>query len=533
MDYFNYNITSNRLPSFIPNLGKGTTSETYQLGVSRTITNTIEYKWDIQNLHNFVALAGHEYSDYNYKDFGASGGGLTVDKLILLSSTTLDRNVSQSKYAYAYNSFFGRATYNYDTRYFFDATLRQDESSRFGKNNKKANFWSIGGKWNVTKENFIKDVTWINDLNLRASTGTQGNSAIDNYESLSTVSPSIYDNASAWAISSPGNPYLAWEKQYKTTVGVSTTLFKRINLDVEYFYRVTKNMLLSVPYPYSTGYNQITENIGGLTNRGVNIDFSVDVLKGKDYYFTPYVKLGVVNQKVTELFDNKNYWVVPNTSVSYVVGRPVEFFAPIQAGVNPENGLMQWYVPGSDISKTNKDPNNVTSEFSSTALQQSTGIKRYPPFNGGFGFSSGYKGFFVNADFTFSNGKYLINNDKYFFANPYQFAGNNQMREILDYWKKPGDVTKYPKYGQVNQFDTGILENASFLRLKGLSVGYNLPKYLLAKQKFFTGAKVYYTGRNLFTATKYTGPDPEVDSNLTYGRNPNTKQSVFGIELLF
>lgn len=533
MDYYNYNISTQRLPSYLGNLGKGTTAEEHQQGVSRTITNTIEYKWNLQNLHNFTVLGGQEFTDFNYESFNASGGGLTDDRLILLSATTIDKAVGQTKYAYAYNSYFGRVSYNFNNQYFFDGTVRQDESSRFGKNNKKATFWSLGGKWDAKKEAFLKDINWLNTLQVRASTGTQGNSDIGNYESLSIVGTNIYDGATGWSVSSPGNPNLSWEKQTKTTVGVSTRLFDRINLDVEYFHRVTKNMLMDVPYAYTSGFSEITSNVGGLVNNGFNVDFSIDVLRGRDFYFTPYAKFGVVNQKVTELFQNKNWWVVPNTGVSYVVGRPVEFFYPIQAGVNPDNGLMQWYVPGDDISQTNKDPNNVTSVFSATALQQSTGIKRYPPFNGGFGFVSGYKGFFLNVDFTFSNGKYLINNDRYFFANSYNFAGYNQLKEVTDYWKQPGDVTKYPKYGQVNQFDSGLLENASFLRLKGLSFGYNLPKSFLAGQKFFTGAKIYYTGRNLFTATKYLGPDPEVDSNLTYGRNPNTKQSVIGLELLF
>src|SRR5690606_24849907 len=186
-----------------------------------------------------------------------------------------------------------------------------------------------------------------------------------------------------------------------------------------------------------------------------------------------------------------------------------------------------------DITKTNNDPNNVTTTFNATALNQSTGLQRYAPFIGGFGFSSGYKDFFFDMDFMFNKGKYLINNDMYFFANPYNFAVYNQSKEVMDYWKNPGDQTKYPKYGSVNQFDDGLLEDASFLRLKNLRVGYNLPSSLLSKQNFFRGARIYYVGRNLFTSTKYRGPDSEVDSNLVLGVNPNTKKSLFRIELQF
>ncbi|GAA4134144.1 TonB-dependent receptor [Sphingobacterium kyonggiense] len=533
MDYFNYRNSTRRMPSYLGAVGKGTGSEYWQQGIARTMTTTAEYKWNIDDRNEVIVLGGHEYSDYTEDSFTASVGGLTDDRLILLSAGTIDKNVAQTRTQYAFNSFFGRGSYALDKKYFLDLTIRQDESSRFGKNNTKATFWSIGGKWEMKNEAFLQDVSWINSLALRASTGTQGNAAIGNYQALATVGTTVYDGMTGWGISSAGNPNLTWEKQQKTSVGISANLFNRVNLDLEYFNRNTSSQLLAVPYPYTSGYSSITSNVGNLSNQGINLALSATVVSGKDYFVTPYVNFGYVQQKITELFQGRDYWIVPNTGVSYAVNSPVEFFYPIQAGVNPESGLMQWYLPGDNIAQNNQDPSRVTTTFSATALQQSTGIKRFPPFNGGFGLNSGYKGFYVNLDFTFSKGKYLINNDKYFFANPYNFAGYNQNKDVRDYWKQPGDIAKYPKYGQTNQFDSGLIEDASFLRLKGLSVGYNLPKSILGHQNFFTNARVYYIGRNLVTWTKYTGPDPEVDSNLTYGANPNSKQSMIGIELQF
>ncbi|MGE8428334.1 MAG: SusC/RagA family TonB-linked outer membrane protein [Sphingobacterium sp.] len=533
MDYYNSRTSTRRMPSYDGAKGKGTASEEYSQGVYRTITNTIEYKKTVKDLHEFVLLGGQEYSDYRQDDFSGSAGGLTDDRLILLSNATIDKNVTQAIDEYAFLSYFGRLSYSFDQKYLLDATLRRDESSRFGRNLKGANFWSVGAMWNAKKETFLKDVNWVNDLRVRLSTGSQGNSGIGNYDALATVGTNTYDNTVGWAVSTPGNPNLSWEKQNKTTFGVSANLFGRITIDADYFHRSTKSLLMSVPYPYSTGFGEVRSNTGNLTNNGFNLGLSAQVFKSSDYYFTPYVNIGIVKQKITELFQGRDYWIVPNTGVSYAVGKPVEFFYPVQAGVNPDNGLMQWYLPGDNISQSTQDPNRVTTTFNTTALQQSTGIKRYPPFNGGFGFASGYKGIYFNVDFAFSKGKYLINNDRYFFENAANFAGNNQWRDVLDYWKKPGDVTKFPKYGQINQFDSGLIEDASFLRMKGLTVGYNLPKSIFRGQNFFKSARVFYTGRNLMTFTKYTGPDPEVDSNLTYGANPNTKQSIIGLELQF
>src|SRR5690606_27443671 len=150
---------------------------------------------------------------------------------------------------------------------------------------------------------------------------------------------------------------------------------------------------------------------------GFDVTLDFDVVRNDDFYVTPYLNFNYNKNEVTELFQGKDYWIIPNTGVSWAVGQPVTFFYPVFAGINSESGLPEWYLPNSDpdqIVNSNQDPNNVTSTFSEAALQQSTGIKRYPPLNGGFGLNAGYKGFYLNAAFTFSEGKYLINNDRYF-----------------------------------------------------------------------------------------------------------------------
>ena len=134
----------------------------------------------------------------------------------------------------------------------------------------------------------------------------------------------------------------------------------------------------------------------------------------------------------------------------------------------------------------------------------------------------------------FSKGKYMINNDRYFFENPNQFTGYNQSNTVLDYWKKPGDQTRFPRYGvQFTQFDTRLIEDASFMRLKALTFAYDFSKTLLNKQKVLTAAKFYVTMRNIWTLTNYSGPDPEVDTNVSLGANPNTSQVSVGLNLQF
>lgn len=537
MDAYDYTTTSIQLPSYIGSLNNGSTSESFERGSQNTITNTAEYKFSIADEHDFTILAGQEYIKSVTKGFNGSSTGQSDDRLLLIGAGPNNRNASSSLAEYAYQSFFGRLNYSWKSKYFVDASLRQDQSSRFGKDNRTANFWSAGILWKAKNENFLANINWLTDLALRASYGTSGNSSIGNYDNLATVSTGIYENAGTFGISTAGNPELGWESQTQATFGIEAIFLKKINLKADYYIRETSDQYFNVPFPYSSGFSTVLYNVGAIKNSGIDLELSIDVLKTKNAYITPFAALNYNKNEVTSLFQGRKYWVVPNTGVSYVVGQPVTFLYPIWAGVNSQTGLPQWYLPDPNpdnfVNKTT-DPSRITNTFNSAVLQQSTGIQRYAPFNGGFGVDAGYKGFYLNANFSFSSGKYLINNDAYFFENPGQFPGFNQSVNILDYWQKAGDVTRFPKYGQqFTQFDSRLVQNASFVRLKGLTLGYQMSKPLLSKMKVFKGIEFYITGRNLWTITKYPGPDPEVDSNLTLGTNPNTKQAVVGLNLRF
>lgn len=536
-DAYDYTTTSINLPSFVGSLNNGSTGETFERGFVNTITNTAEYKFRIAEDHDFTILAGQEYIKSTTKGFSGSSTGQTDDRLILISAGPNNRNASSYSSDYAYQSFFGRLNYSWKSKYFVDASLRQDQSSRFGKDNRTANFWSAGILWKAKQEEFLANVNWLTDLSVRASYGTSGNSNIGNYDNLATVATGIYENANSFGISTAGNPELGWESQKQTTIGIEAMFLKRINLKADYYIRETSDQLFNVPFPYTSGFSTVLYNVGSIKNSGFDIELSVDALKTKNAYITPFASLNYNKNEITSLFQGRKYWVIPNTGVSYVVGQPVTYLYPIWAGVNTQTGLPQWYLPDPNpdnfVNKTT-DPTRITNTFNSATLQQSTGIQRYAPFNGGFGVDAGYKDFYLNANFSFSSGKYLINNDAYFYENPNQFPGFNQSVNILDYWKKAGDVARFPKYGQqFTQFDSRLVQNASFMRLKGLTVGYQMPKTLLGKMKVFKGIDFSVTGRNLWTLTKYPGPDPEVDSNLSLGANPNTKQIVVGLNLRF
>lgn len=534
IDAFDNRYHQKRYPSFIGSLNDGEVIESYTQEVTKTITNTIEYKLNIQNKHAFTFLLGQEGIDNDRDFFRAESSGQTDDRLVLLTAGPNNRDVDNAMTEYAYLSYFGRLDYNYAKKYFFDFSLRQDASSRFGTNNREAMFYAVGAMWDAKREQFLENLTWLSSFNLKASIGTSGNSAIGNYSHLALVGTSQFDGNTGWGISSPGNPDLSWEEQTKATVGTRFSLLdEKYRFNVEYYHRTTRNQLINVPYPFTSGFNTVLTNVGAIRNTGIDFEFNFDVIRRKDLAVTPYVNFNFNKNEITELFQGKDHWIIPNTGVCWAVGKPVSFFWPMFAGIDPADGAPQWYVPGEDITETSKE--TTTKTFNSTALEQSTGVPRYTPMAGGFGLNASYKGFSMQMDFTYAINKYMINNDRYFYENANQFTGFNMSKDVLDYWKQPGDEATFPGWNVARfmEFDDRLIEDASFMRLKNLSLSYTLPKNVLSRTGFISSARIFVTGRNLLTWTKFKGPDPEVDSNLTLGANPNTKQYTFGVEVSF
>ncbi len=544
-----------RNPSYVASNGSGSRYRNWEGWYTNTITNTIEYSFNIANKHEISLLAGQEGVDYKYDAFSASSTGQTNDKqLRLQDGLQAQYDVSESWSQYRFLSFFGHADYSFDKKYMFDVTVRNDASSRFGKDNRNAFFWSVGAMWKIGKENFMKNATWINDLDLKVSYGTQGNAAIGNYGHLGLIGKATdYATGQSWVLSQPSNNSLSWEKQGLFTVGLRARLFNRLNFEVEYYKRNTSNMLMDVPYPYTAGFSNQTANVGTLSNTGVDLTLGLDILRTRDAFITLNATFNYNKQVVTELFNGLDKWTVASTGITYVVGQPVSFYYPLWAGVDPEDGAPTWYLPYGyeeyqasveagapntdliDITRTRKDPNATTKSFNEDLLMQNTGIARYNPINGGFGISGGWKGFSVRADFTYMLGKYLINNDGYFVANPNSFFGYNQSKDVTDFWTPTHTDAKYPNWGDgyTMQFDSHLLQDASFLRLKSLIVSYTLPASWLGWQKAVKGITLSFTGRNLLTFTKYEGIDPEVNSNLTLGLPGNSKQFLGGIQIQF
>ena len=528
IEAYDFRQTSKRLASHPNATQGGYTYEAFRRNAKLTITNTAEYNFKIKDIHDFTILIGQEGIKNDYQRFGSETTGQSDDRLSMLEAGTAATLLGADEndlYTYQFLSFFGRINYALNDKYFADFSIRNDASSRFGKDNRNAILMSGGLMWNMKKESFLEDVNFLSDLKLKASIGTTGNSSIGNYDHLALVGTNLYNAQGGWKINTPGNGDLGWEKQTLANIGIEASFWNKYRIELTYYNKKTSNMLMDVPVPYTSGFSSITQNVGSMTNSGVEIAVSLDLLKTKDWFVGFNMNYAYNKNKITELFYGYDEWAMPNYLVSYNVGEPVQYYMAEWAGVDPADGQQMWYIPGTD--------GETTKEYDEERLQQATGKKRYAPHNGGFGLNVSWKGLSLNADFAWVLGKYMVNNDYYFAANPYNFAGYNQSKDVLNEWKEPGDITDIPAYGNVMQFDTHLLENASFLRLKNISLSYTLPKNWLLPTKVIQGVRIMATARNLFTITNYKGADPELDTNLTYGAYPNTKQFTIGAELTF
>lgn len=544
LDIQDFRQTSEELPSYpwaqTDSTGRreGSVQESFGRNWRTSITNTVEYKFSIKDNHAFTALVGQEGISSWYNAFAASSNGQTNDQQMLLQHGTRTPNFPQSMTdEYAFLSFFARLDYGFKDKLFADFSIRNDQSSRFGPENRSAMFYSGGLMWNVKRESFLKDVSWLNTLNLRFSIGTSGNAEIGNHEHQALVKPfaTDYNGATAWEVTTAGNSYLTWEKQLLTNIGLKTELWNKLRLELEFYNRITSDMLMAIPYPYTTGFSTVMGNVGKIRNRGIDITFDVDIIKTRDLYLNFSATFGYNDNRTLELFQGRTTWTNVYTGMTYAVGQPVSYYIPIYAGIDPADGAQMWYLPGDDFTKTTKE--EITKKYTSPdALLQNTGHLRYPPYSGGFSLLSNWKGWSFQADFAWVWKKYMLNNDGLFNKNPNQYKDVfNQVVDVFDYWRKPGDVTEYPRIGsdQFRQYDTFYLEDASFLRMKNLSISYTLPALLMKKTGALKGARVFASARNLFTLTKYSGTDPEVDANIALGTYPNTRQFSIGAEITF
>ena len=514
-------------PSYAPNQGQGSASRSSTDGHTLTVTNTANYRFNLDGDHSFNFMLGHEGVDYHYEAFSLMTKGQNNDRLTNISTGTRATSWSDTTDSdYGFLSFFSRGEYNYRNTYFVEASIRTDGSSRFGKSRRWAAFWSVGFMWDMRNEEFMQSAPkWLTTAQLSLSTGTSGNSSIPNYEHLALVGGGLdYVGDAGVALMQPGNENLGWEKPWTTNFAIHAGFWNRLNADLELYYKRTSDMLMEVPAPYSTtGYGYYWDNVGVMVNAGAELNLNATIVATKNFNWSVNANVSYNHNEIVELYNGVKEYERSNTNTKLVVGHPLgEFYINRYAGVNSANGDALWYDKNGELTNVLRDEDKVL-----------VGKSYYAPWQGGFGTALSWKGLALSTQFSWVADRWMINNDRYFDESNGRFASYNQSARLLNRWKQPGDVTDIPRHGEYTEFDSRLLEDASFLRLKNVMLSYSLPSDVLKKTRLFSGIRIYAQAQNLLTFSKFSGLDPEGTANIYAAQYPMSRQFTFGLDLTF
>lgn len=452
------------------------------------------------------------------------------------------------------NSYLARANYSYNHKYNVTISLRADGSSKLGKNNRWGYFPSLGFSWNAGRENFFRPASSIvNDLKVRASAGRTGNSEVPPYSSLAALSPSnYYFNGTLVTGIAPtqiANPDLKWETTTQYNVGLDAGfLDNRLTFTFDAYYKKTTDLLLNVPFPLYSGYSSVLENVGSVENKGIELSLSSDNIKNSAFSWKTTAVFAVNKNKILNLGPGTDYYypLAPTGYVSPVivkVGLPVGSFwgyntaglltdADVAKGVPYLTGVSQ-QVGDTKYVDTNGDGTITTADKHYLGSAQ-------PKFTFGLSNTLAYKGFDLAFFFQGSYGNKIFN----FLQQKLEIPtlSLNASATLLDRYSATNPNGKVAKAtnAPVAQVTDRYVEDGSYVKLKTLSLGYSIPRDVL-RQLHISQLRVYVTAQNIWTWTKYTGLDPEVnffDSDNTkqgidYGAYPSTKGFLAGLNLTF
>ncbi|MGN1220115.1 MAG: SusC/RagA family TonB-linked outer membrane protein [Candidatus Cryptobacteroides sp.] len=499
-----------------------------------TTSNTINYSNVFDGYHSLRVLVGQEANKYKYDLSYVYAPGVNPD--IPYASTANPTNVEadDSFSNETLLSFFGIADYNYDNRYFVQATVREDGSSLFGSKNKWGLFWSASASWNIHNEKWYAPASNVLDvLKIRASYGVNGNNGISPYKAYGVYGTTTYNGVVGMLPSQPSNDYLSWEKNATWNVGLDFGLVKRVRGSLDVYSRTTKDMLLNVKVPQTTGFSTNFMNAGSMKNTGVEFQVEADIISNNDFYWNVGFNISHNKTEILDLAvdpDDRGVQKIENGSfLHYVVGRSMySYYLPDYYGVNPTNGEALWVT---EDGKLTNDYNKARKYYAGSPE---------PKFLGGFNTTFAWKGLQLSAFFEFKGGcdVLILNEYRYLNSDGAQMQ-MNQMASALNYWKQPGDTGVNPKPVAGNTTNSAAalsdrwLERGDYLRIKDITLSYSLPQSALSKIHL-KGLRFYVSGLNLYCFHDVNFWDPEMGvTGAGAGVYPLTKSFVGGIEVSF
>ena len=515
----------------LPGIPNGQIENSFGSGWGFGTTNLLKLNKDFGD-HNVNGVVGWEYGEGFSRSTSATGVGMPNGQASLSNAT------AQSVGGYNYGSrswaWLAQAQYSYKGKYIASASVRYDETSRFAPKARGGYFPGASAAWIVNKEDWMKGVSAFDLLKVRAGYGKTGNDAIENFLWQDIYSlTSQYQNVIAAILERQQNPNLGWEEAYMTSFGIDAEMFGRLNVTVDLYNIDNKNLLLAVPLAPSTGFFEFMDNVGTVNNKGIELAVDADIINTRDFNWNFGFNVGL----------NKNQVVyLPNGEFrqgNQIVREGQDIFTwnmPIWAGVDPETGSPTWEKIDAETGEK-----TITTTYSEATFQNAGTSS--PKFQGGLNTSLSWKGLTLSATGNFIYGNMIYNSARVSMDSDGAYTDYNMMSHNnglgWSRWEKPGDIATHPKpkmngNNDAHMLSTRYLEDGSYFRLKNVTLSYDFPQAWMKKAKM-QGLKVYVSGDNLVTVSKFSGMDPEIDTeDGTYDTNyPVPMTVVGGIQITF
>lgn len=503
-----------------------------------TSSTTLNYAQSFDK-HNLRAVLGYEIEDRSLLTQYLSAKSYSTDKLPELANGQ-PYDVSSAVYGASIMSYLGNVNYDYDNKYYLSGSFRRDGSSRLGKDNRWANFWSISGAWRLSGEEFLEGNELFTDLKVRASFGTNGNLPGDYYANLATYSFSGgYGDASAIYWGNAGNTTLGWEKSNNFNVGFDWNLYNRINLSIEYYNKTTTDLLFKVPTSYITGFSTNWQNLGKMTNSGIEFSLNTTNIQTDDFSWTTDLNVTKQATKIKSLPEGNDVMYGDGNMYLLREGESMHSFnLPKWLGVNPDTGLGEFYI---DPSLNSRDAiiegelvedGNITNTY--TRAGNTIVGKAIPDWIGGITNTFTYKNFDLSFLISFQSGGSMFDYPGYFlnYSDGIRIGSFNVSKEIAgNYWKKPGDVVDNPRPIYSNpyrsdRFSSRTILSTDNVRMRDITFGYKIP----IPKKYVNGLRIFFKATNPFLIYAATdNVDPDVDVNgYRQTDTPPLKSFMFG-----
>lgn len=500
-----------------------------------TFNQLLNYNKKIGN-HSITALLGHESFDYASAFTTGTKTGQIVPDIAEFIDYATATNLSSQTRNYATESYFSRVGYDYMDKYIFSASFRRDGSSKFHKDYRWGNFWSLSGAWVLTKENFLSESSWINDLKLRASIGGVGNDSHITNNTTDTGTEigglNYYVNQATYSLGyNNGNeggiityaaaaPNLQWEVNTQRDLAVEFGLFKnRLRGSIEYYNRSTDGLIFSVPNPLSSGLDNRIENIGSMVNRGFEVSLDGIVLKTNDFSWGLNINASTIHNELTSLPQSE---IIDGTK-KLMVGRSIyDYWLRSWYGVDSADGYAL-YVADPNLMVAN-DPTARIVNGVNVTTDQNKALYHYagsaiPDLFGSFGTTFKYKGLQLEAMFSYQIGGQMYDSNYRELMQTGNNYGSAFSTDIFRRWQKPGDITDVPRLDinrntQSSASSDRWLKGSDYLALRQINLSYKLPSELISKL-YVDNASIYINGENLLLFTKRQGMDPTQTFNGT------------------